>query len=197
MKIIILIGLVLAMLITMLITLIIILVIKFKKYQALINSKKFKNQNSKRDECCSYDITLLSQIKSKFKTLWCKDKPHKYMTNTQKFAKQELDILAATVPDTIIITYAKEILALCEKFDKSEQSNGSTPYTATVISEAIKKLLLQELISPVTGHESEWVCVSETCWENTIYQNKRCRALFKDSIGGQSILFKSYYVESC
>jgi len=34
------------------------------------------------------------------------------MTNTQKFAKQELDILAATVPDAIVTPFAKEILAL-------------------------------------------------------------------------------------
>ena len=44
------------------------------------------------------------------------------MTNTQKFAKRELDILAATVPDAIVTPFAKEILALCEAFGNSGQS---------------------------------------------------------------------------
>ena len=61
------------------------------------------------------------------------------MTNTQKFAKRELDILAATVPDAIVTPFAKEILALCEAFGKSGQSGGSAPYTASAISQAIKK----------------------------------------------------------
>ena len=47
------------------------------------------------------------------------------MTNTQKFAQQELDILAATVPDAIVTPFAKEILALCEAFGNSGQSGGS------------------------------------------------------------------------
>ena len=78
------------------------------------------------------------------------------MTNTQSFAKQELDILAATTPDAIVTPFAKEILALCEAFGKSGQSGGSAPFTATVLSHAIKSLCLQEPISDVTGHESEW-----------------------------------------
>ena len=47
------------------------------------------------------------------------------MTNTQKFAQKELDILAATVPDAIVTPFAKEILALCEAFGNSGQSGGS------------------------------------------------------------------------
>lgn len=113
------------------------------------------------------------------------------MTNTQKFAKRELDILAATVPDAIITPFAKEILALCEKFGKSGQSGGSAPYTATAISKAVKKLLLQEPICDVTGHESEWSDVSKTCGGNVTYQNKRCSALFKDGIES-----KAHYLDA-
>jgi hypothetical protein len=83
------------------------------------------------------------------------------MTNTYKFAKQELDILSATVPDAIVTPFAKEILALCEAFGKSGQSGGSAPYTASAISQVVKKLLLHESICDVTGHEDEWVDVSE------------------------------------
>jgi hypothetical protein len=104
------------------------------------------------------------------------------MTNTYNNAKRELDILAATVPDAIVTPFAKEILALCEKFGKSGQSGGSAPYTATAISKAVKKLLLQEPICDVTGHEIEWYDVSEACGGNVTYQNNRCGALFKDGI---------------
>ena len=113
------------------------------------------------------------------------------MTNTQKFAKRELDILAATVPDAIITPFTKEILALCEKFGKSGQSGGSAPYTATAISKAVKKLLLQEPICDVTGHESEWVDVSEVEDGSILYQNNRCSALFKD--GTES---KAHYLDA-
>lgn len=104
------------------------------------------------------------------------------MTNTQKFAKQELDILAATVPDAIVTPFAKEILALCEAFGNSGQSGGSAPYTASAISQAVKKLLLQEPLCDVTGHENEWSDVSEMGNGSILYQNSRCSALFKDGI---------------
>ena len=104
------------------------------------------------------------------------------MTNTQKFAQQELDILAATVPDAIVTPFAKEILALCEAFGNSGQSGGSAPYTASAISQAVKKLLLQEPICDVTGHENEWVDVSEMGDGSIMYQNSRCSALLTVSL---------------
>ena len=113
------------------------------------------------------------------------------MTNTQKFAQQELDILAATVPDAIVTPFAKEILALCEAFGNSGQSGGSAPYTASAISQAVKKLLLQEPICDVTGHENEWVDVSEMGDGSIMYQNSRCSALFKDGIES-----KAHYLDA-
>ena len=101
------------------------------------------------------------------------------MTNTQKFAKQELDILAATVPDAIVTPFAKEILALCEAFGKSGQSGGSAPMTASAISQAVKKLMLQEPICDVTGHENEWVDIAEMNSGEPMWQNRRCSGLFK------------------
>ena len=49
------------------------------------------------------------------------------MTNTQKFAKNELDILKTTVPNAIVTPYTKEILALCEAFGKSGQGTIRSP----------------------------------------------------------------------
>lgn len=113
------------------------------------------------------------------------------MTRTQSFAKQELDILAATVPDAILTPFSKEILALCEAFGKSGQSGGSAPMTASVISQALKSLLLQKPINPVTGINEEWVNVRETSEEDEMmYQNKRCYALFKSKSG------KCWYVDA-
>ena len=57
----------------------------------------------------------------------------------------------------------------------------SAPYTATVISKAIKKLMLQEPICDVTGCENEWIDVSEIGFNCTTYQNSRCSALFKNN----------------
>lgn len=113
------------------------------------------------------------------------------MTNTQSFAKQELDILAATVPDAIVTPFANEILALCEAFGKSGQSGGSAPMTASAISQAVKHLMLQEPICPVTGIDEEWVNVREVSEEDEMmYQNKRCSALFKSKSG------KCWYVDA-
>jgi hypothetical protein len=110
------------------------------------------------------------------------------MTNTQEFAMQELDILAATVSDAIITPFRNEILALCEAFGKSGQSGGSAPMTATAISKTIKSLLLQEPICDVTGHESEWVKLDYD--DELSYQNTRCSAIFKRNDD------KAYYLDA-
>lgn len=115
------------------------------------------------------------------------------MTNTQRFAATELGILIATTPDAIIRDFVPEILALCEKFGESGQSGGSAPYTATALSQAIKKLCLQEPICPVTGIDDEWMDVSEHTANNLkCFQNKRCSALFKEGSSNLS----AYYLDA-
>jgi hypothetical protein len=113
------------------------------------------------------------------------------MTKTQSFAKQELDILAATVPDAIVTPFAKEILALCEAFGKSGQSGGSAPYVASAIAQAVKKLMLQEPICDVTGHQNEWCDMSEMNDGAAMFQNSRCSALFKDGVEA-----KAHYLDA-
>lgn len=108
-------------------------------------------------------------------------------SNTASFAKRELDILvASSAPDNrpIIEPFIPEILELCEKFGLSGQSGGSAPYTATALSQAIKKLLLQEPIMPMTGIDDEWGDVREVSDDDEMtHQNKRCSALFKGKSG--------------
>ena len=104
-------------------------------------------------------------------------------TNTQSFAMAELDVLSKSATDPnnrpIIEPFRNEILALCERFGLSGQSGGSAPMTASAISQAVKKLLLQEPICDVTGLDEEWVDVSQMSDGEILWQNKRCGGLFK------------------
>ena len=118
------------------------------------------------------------------------------MTNTHNHAQMELEILSKSSTDPnnrpIIEEFIPEILAICEKFGNSGQSGGSAPYTATALAQAIKKLCLQESISPITGIDEEWVDVSQYDAEGKQwYQNSRCAAIFKDGKDG-----KPYYLDA-
>lgn len=130
----------------------------------------------------------------------CKDElSHVMNTNTYSHAKRELEILCLSAPEDnrpIIEPFISELLLLCEAFGKSGQSGGSAPYTATALSQAVKKLCLHEPICPITGIENEWVDVSEHNDGKKWYQNNRCFALFKDGKDGipyylDAIIFKS------
>jgi hypothetical protein len=112
------------------------------------------------------------------------------MTNTYNHAKNELEILISSVPDAVVKPFKDEILSICEKFGNSGQSGGSAPYTASIISETIKKLFLHEPISPITGDDNEWICVSHISDGEILYQNKRDGAIFKDGSG------KAYYTDA-
>lgn len=108
------------------------------------------------------------------------------ITNTARFAKDELDILLKTVEEPIIAPFYSEIISLCEKFGQSGQSGGSAAYVATALSQAIKKLCLQETICDITGVDDEWVSVAETGEQGDIdilYQNNRCSGLFRNKDG--------------
>ncbi len=106
------------------------------------------------------------------------------MTNTQSHAKKELDILLETTPNAVIRDFIPEILALCEKFGNSGQSGGSAPYVAGALSQAIKKLLLFEIIAPLTGEDEEWMEIGKN-----EYQNRRLSSVFKKDN-------KAYYLDA-
>lgn len=101
-------------------------------------------------------------------------------SNTRRFASTELYSLKKIDPENPLLEYRQQILEICEIFGNSGQSGGSAPYTAKLIASNLEKLLLQEVISPVTGDESEWVEVSDN-----FYQNSRCSALFKEGEDGE------------
>ena len=113
------------------------------------------------------------------------------MTNTQSHAKRELEILANTTPDAIIVPFTKELLALCEAFGKSGQSGGSAPYTAKALSMAVETLCLKNPICPITGVDEEWIDVTEMNDGKSMYQNNRDSRVFKNGKGGQA-----YFIEA-
>jgi hypothetical protein len=116
------------------------------------------------------------------------------MTNIGLHAKRELEILSATADGCdrpIIEEFKDEIIALCEKFGNSGQSGGSAPYTASAISQAIKKLCMFEVIAPLTGNDDEWFDVTEINNGESMYQNNRDSRVFKNGKDG-----KAYFIDA-
>lgn len=120
-------------------------------------------------------------------------------SNTRRFAERELSILSKSATDPedrpLIEPFTKEILALVDAFGNSGQSGGSAPYTAAALSQAIKKLCLQESICHIMGIEEEWIDVSiygdgTNGNDNIVYQNSRCGGLFKNKAG------QSWYLDA-
>jgi len=77
------------------------------------------------------------------------------------------------------------------KFNESGQSGGSAPYTARAISEAVKKLCLQEPLCDITGIDEEWNDVSEMHIGEQCFQNNRLSSVFKEDEDG-----KPYFLDA-
>lgn len=99
------------------------------------------------------------------------------MSNIGNYAKLELEILEKVNGDASILPFKRELIALADAFGNSGQSGGSAPYVAVALSQAVKKLLLFEPITEVTGVEEEWS--ENSIDESGILQNRRCSALFR------------------
>jgi hypothetical protein len=107
-------------------------------------------------------------------------------------AINEFSILEKTDPDAIILEFKPEIIALYNAFANSGQSGGSAPYVASMISSAIKKLMMYETISPLTGEDNEWNDISHYGNGNEpLFQNKRDSRVFKQGSNG-----RAYFIEA-
>lgn len=108
------------------------------------------------------------------------------------YAENELNILLKTVKDPIIAPFKDEIVALCEKMSTS---GAAAPFVASAVSQAVKKLMMQQPICDITGIDEEWMDVTEFNDGTTMYQNKRCSALFKEGDDApyyiDAVVFKS------
>lgn len=97
------------------------------------------------------------------------------MTNAYNHAKKELSLLVKNYPDSVINAFTTDILALCETFGNEISNEHQAAFTAHTLGTAIKKLCLFEVLSPLTGDDSEW---SEP-QDGGIMQNLRCPTVFK------------------
>lgn len=128
-------------------------------------------------------------IKRLLKGAYLKDSDG-YESKTTSFAEAELDRLAISTPDALILPFRPEILALCEAFGRSGQSGGSAPFTSNALSLAVKHLTLFKPIAPLTGEDSEWVNVSDFFGDDGVFQNNRLSSVFKEGDG------KPYFLDA-
>lgn len=113
------------------------------------------------------------------------------MNNFKKHFHRELDILRDNLDkdDKLLIEPFVDIIdEICDIFAGEGHSGGSAPYSAGALSQTIKKILLFEPLSPITGDDSEWVDVSDDMGrkenDTPVFQNSRCSAIFKDGKDG-------------
>lgn len=98
-------------------------------------------------------------------------------TNTGRHAELEIKALMKGNPENPIKGMEKEIVALADAFGRSGQSGGSGPYTASLLSQLVRELCMQQPVSPLTGEDDEWEEITES--KEKIFQNKRCGSIFK------------------
>lgn len=117
------------------------------------------------------------------------------MSTLLKHAKRELEILQQTTPDSLVLPFTKDILSICESFDKSGQSGGSALYTARAITRTLQSLLSYEAVSPLTGEYYEWVNVSDFFNNESVFQNKRDSRVFKHGVNGRAYFLEAIVFE--
>jgi hypothetical protein len=107
------------------------------------------------------------------------------MSNLIKHFEQELAIMRKSVPEDdelIVEPYVEDIKLLLETFSKQGHSGGSAPLTASVIAKTIRAVLGFQVLSPLTGEDSEWIDISEM-HGSPLWQNNRDSGIFKDPDG--------------
>ena len=94
-----------------------------------------------------------------------------------KFVQMELSIHFSGDKDDITAWRKQDLLNFARVFSLGERSGFSAPY----MRDCINKLIAYELLSPLTGEDSEW-CKLDYGYE-LVYQNKRCSHVFKNAEG--------------
>jgi hypothetical protein len=84
----------------------------------------------------------------------------------------------------------EHVMDLLRVFGDEGHSGTTAPYAINLFS----KLAKFEPITPLTGDDSEWNEISDECTDEvSVYQNKRCGAVFKQSNRFDG---KPYYLEA-
>jgi hypothetical protein len=104
------------------------------------------------------------------------------MTNIKTYAIDELVRIGMYGSgDEMNDAMCEHILKMVDVFAEEGHSGFSANYAISIL----QKLLRFEPLSPLTGEDDEWSCVSEYC-EGETYQNKRLSSVFKKGKNGQA-----------
>lgn len=106
-------------------------------------------------------------------------------SSLKKHFERELAIMnsSLTEGDELLITpYIEQIKEIIDIFSKQAHSGGSAPFATDAISRTIKAVLGFQILSPLTGEDSEWVDISEM-HGSPLWQNIRDGGVFKDENG--------------
>lgn len=110
------------------------------------------------------------------------------MNNYEKYLEREVTIAEANLEkgDNLAIKdFIPALKQICEVFSTQGHSGGSAPFYASAVSHAIKKVLMFEPLSPLTGEDSEWNKVEDFGLPPK-YQNNRLSSVFKDTKDGKA-----------
>lgn len=105
------------------------------------------------------------------------------MSDTVTKAIEEIKIKKnLTIDDKQELAIYNMMLKIVKQFVKQGHSGGSAHFFANKYSSDLRKLLLQQPITPLTGYVDEWVEVMPEVW-----QNNRCSSVFKEPVKGEGI----------
>jgi len=94
------------------------------------------------------------------------------------FAENELNILQSIVPDSIASNYRNEILAIANKFESEKHLGASASFTAHVLGNVIRDLLLFRPITPIMDEPDQWI---DYIGNGSSYQHRRDSRVFKEN----------------
>lgn len=105
-------------------------------------------------------------------------------SNIQKHFEKELEILEQdnNCKDLTITPYVKDIKKLIKTFNNQGHSGYSAMMVAPYLADVIKRILMFETISPLTGKDDEFSDISRESGDYLL-QNKRNSAVFKRKDG--------------
>jgi len=103
-------------------------------------------------------------------------------------AERELDLIGLENDGDMNGTMRKHILHMVKEFSEE----GHSGFSASYAIQCLEKLLKFEPLSPLTGEDWEWSCVSEQSGY-TLYQNARSGRVFKDDDGAYDIEGKVFW----
>ena len=100
------------------------------------------------------------------------------MSNLTEYAKKELEAAGLFDKDSDYSGMLGDaVMELVETFAKQ----GHSGFSAHLTIDIFRTVASFKPLCPLTGEDSEWVQVTDDCW-----QNKRCPHVFKDSADGQA-----------